>query len=105
MARVTVDDCLKHINNRFDLVMAAAKRAHQLSNGGHKSTLDANGDKPTVIALREIEKGIIDSSILKEEDFGFASFDTDSDAMKEVREELDHTAIDTEVDQLSEVSK
>ncbi len=66
MARVTVEECLEHVENRFELVLVAAKRAHQLSSGGYKSLLDAGKDKPTVVALREIEAGLIDASILSE---------------------------------------
>lgn len=57
MARVTVEDCLKKIPNRFELVLAAAQRARQLSSGS-VARIDAK-DKPTVIALREIAAGVI----------------------------------------------
>ena len=67
MARVTVEECLDKVENRFELVLVAAKRAHQLNSGGFRSTLDVGKDKPTVVALREIEAGLIDSSILTEE--------------------------------------
>ena len=67
MARVTVEECLDKVENRFELVLVAAKRAHQLNSGGFRTTLDAGKDKPTVIALREIEAGLIDASILTEE--------------------------------------
>jgi DNA-directed RNA polymerase omega subunit len=46
MARVTVEECLDFVENRFELVLVAAKRAHQLSSGGHRSTLDVGKDKP-----------------------------------------------------------
>ena len=67
MARVTVEECLDKVENRFELVLVAAKRAHQLNSGGFRSTLDVGKDKPTVLALREIEAGLIDASILTEE--------------------------------------
>ncbi len=67
MARVTVEECLDKVDNRFELVLVAAKRAHQLNSGGYRSTLDVGKDKPTVVALREIEAGLIDASILTEE--------------------------------------
>lgn len=57
MARVTVEDCLKRITNRFELVLAAAQRARQLSSGA-VARVDAK-DKPTVLALREIAAGEI----------------------------------------------
>ena len=67
MARVTVEDCLDKVENRFELVLVAAKRAHQLNSGGYRTTLDVGKDKPTVLALREIAAGLIDASILTEE--------------------------------------
>ena len=67
MARVTVEECLDKVDNRFELVLVAAKRAHQLNSGGFRSTLDVGKDKPTVVALRAIELGLIDASILTEE--------------------------------------
>ena len=53
MARITVDDCLKVIPNRFELTLAATYRARQITNGA-APLLEANRDKPTVIALREL---------------------------------------------------
>jgi DNA-directed RNA polymerase subunit omega len=57
MARVTVEDCLKKVENRFDLVIKSAKRAHQLELGAADPTVKRDNDKPTVIALREIAAG------------------------------------------------
>ena len=65
MARITVEDCLQHIDNRFDMVLIAAKRAHQLSNGV-EPLIEANDDKPTVVALREIAEGYIGKEILEQ---------------------------------------
>jgi DNA-directed RNA polymerase subunit omega len=65
MARVTVEDCLEHIDNRFNLVLVASKRARQLVNG-KDSTLDWDNDKATVLALREIAEGNINADILKD---------------------------------------
>lgn len=56
MARITVDDCLKVIPNRFELTLAATYRARQITNGA-APMLDANRDKATVIALRELASG------------------------------------------------
>ncbi|PIQ42950.1 MAG: DNA-directed RNA polymerase subunit omega [Gammaproteobacteria bacterium CG11_big_fil_rev_8_21_14_0_20_46_22] len=56
MARLTVEDCLKEIPNRFDLVLAAARRARQISKGAVPK-VDWDNDKPTVVALREIATG------------------------------------------------
>ncbi len=58
MARITVEDCLNHIDNRFNLVLLASKRARQISNGAIP-LVAAEDDKPTLIALREIEAGKI----------------------------------------------
>lgn len=57
MARVTVEDCLQYVENRFDLVLKAAKRAHMLELGGADPMVPRDNDKPTVIALREIAAG------------------------------------------------
>ena len=66
MARVTVEDCLEHVENRFDLVIKAAERAHLLELGAADPLVPHDNDKPTVIALREIAEGLIDASILDE---------------------------------------
>lgn len=65
MARVTVQDCLERIPNRFELVMVAVKRARALEIGGGQPLVDAEKDKPTVIALREIAEGKVDAVILQ----------------------------------------
>jgi len=57
MARITVEDCLDKVDNRFDLVLLAAKRARQLSTGAAEPTVDWENDKETVVALREIAAG------------------------------------------------
>ena len=63
MARVTIEDCLANVDNRFQLVLVAAKRARQLA-AGSESTVAWENDKPTVVALREIAAGHVDRSIL-----------------------------------------
>jgi DNA-directed RNA polymerase subunit omega len=60
MARITVEDCLENIDNRFELVLTATKRARQIAHGA-EALVDEENDKPTVIALREIAEGLIDS--------------------------------------------
>jgi DNA-directed RNA polymerase subunit omega len=60
MARITVEDCLEHVANRFELVMVAAKRARQLMRGSVDPTVPWENDKPTVVALREIANGHTD---------------------------------------------
>lgn len=59
MARVTVEDCLEHVENRFDLVLKAAERAHNLELGAADPIVEKDNDKPTVIALREIAAGLL----------------------------------------------
>lgn len=66
MARITVEDCLENVENRFELVMVGAKRARQIATGGKTPLLEWENDKPTVVALREIAEGLIDASILYE---------------------------------------
>ena len=64
MARITVDDCLKRISNRFNLTLAATYRARQLSAGA-SPLVEPNRDKATVIALREIATGKVGTEVLK----------------------------------------
>jgi len=66
MARITVEDCLDHVENRFELVIVGTKRARQLATGGKEPMVEWENDKPTVVALREIEEGLVTSSILTE---------------------------------------
>ena len=67
MARVTVEDCLPAVENRFDLVLVASRRARQIALGS-KPLVDEENDKPTVLALREIAAGVMDAKILDEID-------------------------------------
>ncbi|MEN7342402.1 MAG: DNA-directed RNA polymerase subunit omega [Pseudomonadota bacterium] len=67
MARITVEDCLEKVDNIFDLVLIAAKRARRLANGAD-ATLEWENDKPTVVALREIAEGNVTAAILDEPD-------------------------------------
>ncbi|EOE5611092.1 TPA: DNA-directed RNA polymerase subunit omega [Klebsiella pneumoniae] len=64
MARVTVQDSVEKIGNRFDLVLVAARRARQMQVGGKDPLVPEENDKTTVIALREIEEGLINNQIL-----------------------------------------
>ncbi len=66
MARVTVEDCLENVDNRFELVMVSSKRARQIATLGKEPLVPIENDKPTVLALREIAEGYIDASILRE---------------------------------------
>ncbi len=65
MARITVEDCLAHVDNRFDLVLLASRRARQLVNGVDPLVPWEN-DKPTVVALREIADGLISEDTVAE---------------------------------------
>ena len=65
MARITVEDCLDNVDNRFELVMVSSKRARQIQTGGKDPMVKADNDKPTVIALREIAEGHVNADILK----------------------------------------
>ena len=67
MARVTVEDCLENVENRFQLVLVAAKRTRQLTFGADP-LVPEDRDKPTVIALREIAEGLVTPDILEEEE-------------------------------------
>ena len=67
MARITVEDCLQYIDNLFQLVLVAAKRARRLANGA-EPTVDWENDKPTVVALREVAAGNIGVELLEEQE-------------------------------------
>ena len=67
MARITVEDCLEVLDNRFELVLMATKRARQLAKGATAALSDEN-DKPTVLALREIAERKVDQSMIDEID-------------------------------------
>ncbi len=68
MARVTVEDAVDKIGNRFDLVLVAARRARQIATEGKDPLVDVANDKPTVTALREIEEGLVTASTLEQEE-------------------------------------
>ena len=65
MARITVEDCLEHVENRFDLVLLAARRARQIAQGAEPLVPPEN-DKPTVLALREIAENLITEASMDE---------------------------------------
>ncbi|MDG0970282.1 MAG: DNA-directed RNA polymerase subunit omega [Porticoccaceae bacterium] len=66
MARITVEDCLDHVDNRFELVMVGSKRARQIAVEGRPALVEQENDKPTVVALREIAQGLVTADILTE---------------------------------------
>ena len=65
MARITVEDCLENIENIFEMVLVAAKRARRIAHGAD-TLVELENDKPTVLALREIAEGHVTPSILEE---------------------------------------
>jgi len=87
MARVTVEDCLNNVDNRFQLVLVATKRARQISLGA-TPFVDEEKDKPTVIALREIAEGLVTRDILdeaiEEEILEFVEEEVESDGPAEL---------------------
>ncbi|WP_448565763.1 DNA-directed RNA polymerase subunit omega [Thalassotalea ganghwensis] len=68
MARVTVEDAVDKIGNRFDLVLVASRRARQIATGGKDPLVELENDKPTVLALREIEEGLITNDVMNDSD-------------------------------------
>ena len=85
MARVTVEDCVDKIPNRFDLVLAAAQRARQIS-GGADLTIDRDRDKNPVVALREIAETKLDQAVLKDSLISGMQKHADIDKPEEVNE-------------------
>ena len=88
MARITVEDCLDHVDNRFELVMVGSKRARQLATGGRPALIPEENDKPTVIALREIEAGLVTADILTEvvQDYEIVEFEESTEAVEAPQE-------------------
>ncbi len=74
MARLTVEDCLEYVNNRYELVLLASKRARQIALGSD-ALVPANDDKPTVIALREIAENLVTAENIDKID----QFDTEDE--------------------------
>lgn len=77
MARITVEDCLDHVDNRFELVMLATRRARHMRRYGAEPLLPEENDKATVIALREIAAGLISNEMLDAQETS-----TDDDAIE-----------------------
>ncbi|MCP3862584.1 MAG: DNA-directed RNA polymerase subunit omega [Aestuariibacter sp.] len=68
MARVTVEDAVDKVGNRFDLVLVAARRARQIATEGKEPMVDVSNDKPTVTALREIEEGLVTAETIEQDE-------------------------------------
>jgi len=75
MARITVEGCLQYVDNRFELVLLGSRRARQLAVMGKEPLVPVDNDKPTVVALREIEQGLIDVATLNEAEAEEEGFD------------------------------
>jgi DNA-directed RNA polymerase subunit omega len=103
MARVTVEDCLEKVENRFDLVMIASRRARQLQTGGKDPMVPGYNDKPAVMALREVAAGLVGYSILNELEIRKSSDDelselVQADALRKARQDLSiEEAMDAEL--------
>jgi DNA-directed RNA polymerase subunit omega len=97
MARVTVEDCLENVKNRFELVMLASKRARQLMRGSSEPKVAWENDKATVVALREIAMGYTDFSDAHQA-APLAQMTTE-DAEITVEIDMDDHDLDSEVDQ------
>ncbi|EAR21933.1 DNA-directed RNA polymerase subunit omega [Nitrococcus mobilis] len=81
MARVTVEDCLEHVGNRFELVLVATRRARQIARGA-QPYVDWENDKPTVVALREIAERYVTAEILRADELPKPEFDLRGDAVE-----------------------
>lgn len=87
MARITVEDCLEHVDNRFSLVMVAAKRSRQISVYGKEPMVQEDSDKPTVIALREIAEGLVTQRLLDEAEHEFTEQEEEVEVPVAIRPE------------------
>ena len=85
MARVTVEDCLKQVESRFELVLKAAQRARDLISTSSEPLVDPEEDKPTIIALREIAEGVLDEDYVPPSDT--EEGDTEEEFLDNVDEE------------------
>ena len=94
MARITVEECLENVENRFELVMVGSKRARQIAVEGRPALVDEENDKPTVIALREIEEGLVTADILTEipKDFDILDEDMAEPAGDDSQSEVETTS-------------
>ena len=96
MARITVEDCLEHVENRFDLVLLAARRARQISQGA-EPLVPAENDKPTVIALREIAENLVNNETMDEMEAKaqIEKISTDDDLIRQIAQaSLEHANAD-----------
>lgn len=111
MARVTVEDCLDYVENRFKLVLLASKRARQISLGT-EPLVEWENDKPTVVALREIEQGLVNEEMMQaslaepvEEEKEFDDDDLAAALHAEISRELSQTAPESNEEQAVKTSE
>lgn len=95
MARITVEDSLQKVDNLFELVLIAAKRARRIANGA-EPLVERENDKPTVIALREIAAGLITRELLAEAD------QSPEDRMAIEQAEMERAEVPLRLDQLDD---
>ena len=98
MARLTVEDCLDYVDNRFELVLVAAKRARQLSMGA-EPLVELENDKPTVLALREIAENLINAESMDEMEARakIERISTDDDLIRQIAQasmDIDNASVD-----------
>jgi DNA-directed RNA polymerase subunit omega len=98
MARVTIEDCLDHVDNRFELVLLATKRARQLVNGV-EPLVPWENDKATVVALREIAEGLISSKMVQEPEEEIMSVDDELAAALEADLNADNAVVPPAADE------
>ena len=104
MARITVDDCLKNVKNRFELVHIAAERTRQLEERGDQSLLESQGDRNTLVALREIAEGHVGDEILEKfvQMFGKSEFSSQEDMERSIQNMAQEELKDRELKALKE---
>lgn len=109
MARITVEDAVQKVGNRFDLVLLAARRARQIAVGGKRALVDEENDKATVIALREIEEDLISKETLdrldqQSQNLNSATVDDVNDAVQQLETSFDMKSLDADEDVVIEES-
>lgn len=97
MARVTVEDCLEHVDNRFELVLVATKRARQIASG-KEPMVPWENDKPTVVALREIAENKLNMALLDQIETERGTDEVSKISVEEVTAETTQVAEDEGLD-------
>lgn len=107
MARITVEDCLDKLPNRFELTLLAAKRARQLVMSGEDPMVAWENDKSTVVALREIAEGFVDKDFIKEREKRKQedALINATDMLAQAAAEASETTVEVELDVVSDDSE